>query len=60
MAPVPTLRHMLGVAQRDHQLVEGLGWAVQSSAVKSDSTLVTLRMLPGPSRHVRLHNDLAG
>jgi hypothetical protein len=27
MAPVSTLRHVFGVAQREHQLVEGLDWA---------------------------------
>ncbi len=32
MSPVSTLRHVFGVAQRDHQLVEELGWAVQLSA----------------------------
>ena len=32
MAPVTTLRHVFRVAQRDHQLVEELGRAVQSSA----------------------------
>jgi hypothetical protein len=32
MPPVSTLRHIFNVTQRDHELVEELDWAVQSSA----------------------------